>query len=237
MRQLPRRRFLATFLGKGRNPVSLSERIALFAFILLSGLALFASQGLRAQAPDRIHEAVDPGRMASLANHPPLWANTNNDLGALPANEPMSPMTLVLSRGPAQEQALQQFIEDQQNPASPAFHQWLTPAEVGDRFGLSDADLAAVTGWLEQEGLHVDWVSPSRVLLGFSGAAGAVGRAFGSEVHAYRVDGERRISVAAEPAIPQALRPIIAAVRGLYTIEDRPLHHMTPVQLGSPLMT
>jgi subtilase family serine protease len=191
----------------------------------------------RAQVPNRVTQAVDPGRVAVLANHHPLWANAANDAGALPSSNKMAPMTLVLARSVSQEQAFKQLIADQHNPASPEFHQWLTPTEVGERFGLSDGDLTAITGWLQDEGLRVDWISPSRNLIGFSGTAGAVGRAFGTEIHAYDVHGERRISVATEPTIPQALEPAIEAVRGLYTIEDRPQSHVTPAKKIAPQMT
>ena len=236
MRQLVRRRFLALFLRKGRNPQPVAKGMAFSTLILLSGLILFTFD-LHAQFPNRVTQAVDPSRVTVLLNHHPLWANGQNDQGALPADEELSALTLVLQRGPVQEQALEQLIAEQHNPSSPAFHQWLTPEEVGERFGLSDADLSTITGWLEAQGLHVDWVSPSRIFIGFSGTAGAVGAAFGTEVHSYRVNGERRVSVASDPVIPQALAPAIAAVRGLYTIEDRPLNHMTLPQLSAPQMT
>ncbi len=64
------------------------------------------------------------------------------------------------------------------DPASPNYHQWLTPDEIGERFGLSDNDIAAITGWLQSQGLQVNWVAPSRVFIGFSGSAADVGRAF-----------------------------------------------------------
>jgi subtilase family serine protease len=236
MRKPVRRPFFSIFLRKGRYSQSIAGRMVLPALIFLSGLALQVTN-LPAQVPVLITQAVDTGQVTVLENHHPLWANAENDQGALPAGTEMVPLTLVLQRGPAQEQALEQLIADLHNPASAAFRQWLTPAEVGERFGLSDDDLSVLTGWLESQGLHVDWVSPSRIFIGFSGTAGAVGQAFGTEVHAYRVNGERRISVASDPTVPQALKPAIAAVRGLFTIEERPLNHRTPPQLSAPQMT
>ena len=94
----------------------------------------------------------------------------------VPADLPLNQFTLVLSRSPQQQQAFEQFLADQQNPASPNYHHWLTPAEVGERFGLSDQDIATITGWLQSQGLHVNWVSPSRVFIGFGGPAANIGR-------------------------------------------------------------
>ncbi len=198
---------------------------------------LAAGTALRAQAPGRLTGPVNPAQGQVLANHHPLWANPANDAGRVPANQEVGPLTLVLARSAEQEQAFEQLIADQQNPASPAFHQWLTPTEVGERFGLSDADIDAITGWLQAQGLRVNWIAPSRAFIGFSGTASEVEQAFGAEIHSYTVDGEQRISVASDPVIPQALAPAIKAVRGLYTIEERPLHHLTAVESGTPQIT
>jgi subtilase family serine protease len=173
----------------------------------------------------------------ALANHHPLWANGSNDAGRVPADQEFGHLTLVLARSPEQEQAFTQFVADQQNPASPAFHHWLTPAEVGERFGLADADIETLTGWLQAQGLQVNWVSPSRIFISFGGTAANVEQAFGTEIHNYSVNGEQRFSVASEPVIPQALAPAIQAIRGLYTIKDRPLHQMTQIESSSPEFT
>jgi subtilase family serine protease len=141
------------------------------------------------------------------------------------ASEPMGQMTMVLSRSPEQEAAFNKLLADQQNPASPDYHRWLTPEQVGERFGLSQHDLDSVTGWLESQGLHVNWVAPSRIFIGFGGSAEDVGRAFHTEIHFYRVNGEQRFSVSSDPMIPKALAPVIKAIRGLYTVDEKPLSH------------
>ncbi|MEI9968088.1 MAG: protease pro-enzyme activation domain-containing protein [Terracidiphilus sp.] len=58
----------------------------------------------------------------------------------------------MLARPAAQQAAFEQFLADQQNPASANYHHWLTAAEIGERFGPSDADVAAIKGWLQSEG-------------------------------------------------------------------------------------
>jgi len=93
---------------------------------------------------------------------------------------------------------------------------------MGDRFGLSDSDLHSLTGWLESNGLQVDWVAPSRVFIAFSGTAAAVDGAFQSELHTYRVNSERRVALNSEASIPVALAPAIRAVRGLFTLQTSP---------------
>ena len=188
-------------------------------------LVVAACAGVAVQAQSRpsvIVDTVDGSRPAVLANHHPLWANAENDLGALGPQEQVGQMTLVLARSAAQKAALEQLLADQQNPNSPLYHHWLTPQEMGDRFGLSESDLDSLTGWLESNGFHVDWVAPSRVFIAFSGTAAAVDSAFQSELHTYRVNSERRVALNSEASIPAALAPAIRAVRGLFTLQTSP---------------
>jgi subtilase family serine protease len=74
---------------------------------------------------------------------------------------------------------------------------------MGERFGLSKQDIDTVSGWLQSQGLHVNWVSPSRIFIGFNGTAADVGRAFQTQVNYYRVNGVQRFSVSSPPMIPE----------------------------------
>jgi hypothetical protein len=70
-------------------------------------------------APNRVNAAADWSQTLTLANHLPLWANSQNDAG--PATTEMS-LTMVLERSPQQQAALEQLLADQQNPSSPDYH-------------------------------------------------------------------------------------------------------------------
>ena len=201
---------------------------ALIAAVGVAGPVLFAqSTTLK----------IDPAQIRVLPNHHPLWAAPANDIGVVPANQTFENLTLVLARSPERENAFQQFLADQQNPSSPDFHHWLTPEEVGERFGLSEADVATITGWLQSQGLHVNWVSPGRTFIGIGGTAGDIGLALRTEMHRYRVNGLERISVSSDPMIPAALSSAVKAVHGLYAIDDEPQHVVTTMQWDSPEIT
>ena len=154
----------------------------------------------------------------------------------MPGDQSLNQLTLVLARTPDQQSAFEQFLADQQNPASPNYHHWLTPAEIGERFGVSDIDIATITSWVESQGLQVNWVAPSRLFIGFGGKAANVGRAFQTQLHTYRVNGAERMSVASEPTVPQAIAPLINSVRGLFTIDERPYHQLNVQSADSPDM-
>jgi subtilase family serine protease len=186
-----------------------------------------------AQTTDLVRAPVNPLNRVKLAGHHPLWANSQNDGGAVPADLPIERLTVVLARSSQVEQAYTQFLKDQQDPASSDFHRWLTPVEIGKRFGVSAHDIHAVTVWLQSQNLHVDAVSNSRDRVVFSGPASAVGGAFGSEMHYFVVGRERRISVNGEPQVPAALAAVIKSISGLYTVKLYSQHESRTVQLPS----
>jgi predicted outer membrane repeat protein len=175
-------------------------------------------------SPDLVTTPVSASNRVVLQGHHPAWANEGADAGVVPADTQLQSLTLVLARTPDREQAFEQFLKDQQNPSSPDFHHWLTPVEIGQRFGASAHDIAAVKSWLESQGLRVDSVSNSMVRMHFSGAAAAVGNAFGAEMHYYTVNNRKLISISEEAQIPAALAPVIQGAGGLYKIENQPMH-------------
>ena len=48
-------------------------------------------------------------------------------------------MTINFKRSEAQEASLRALLAAQQDPASPSYHKWLTPAQFGQQFGMSTA--------------------------------------------------------------------------------------------------
>jgi subtilase family serine protease len=204
------------------------------ATILLIVTIICACLQASAQVSNRIDARFDTAQVQVLRDHHPQWAIPANSTG--PASSDLV-LTLVLARSSEQQAAFDKLVVDQQNPKSPEFHHWLTPAEVGERFGLSDSDIATITGWLQSQGLHANWVSPSRIFIGFGGRADVVGHAFHTEVRNYRVNGVDRFSVTSDPMIPSGLAPVIRSIQGLYTIEEHPTSRMIPARMASPTAT
>jgi len=196
------------------------------AVLLLASAGLVGTQDLAASSDNQI-----------LPDHVPAWANPANSLGVLPQDQLLNEMTIVLARDPDRQAALDNFLAEQQDPASPSYHQWLTPTEVGDRFGVPGDQIDALTEWLKSQNLVVDWVAPARNLIGFRGTAGDVGRAFQTDFEYYDVEGSRKFSVASAPVLPARFTPIVKAIRGLYTVEDRPYAYAKGAHSSSPGVT
>jgi len=86
----------------------------------------------------------------------------------------MGDLVLVLRRDAETQAAFDQFVASQYNVKSPNFHQWLTPEEVGEKFGPAEADIDTVSNWLIGRGFVIDEVSKDRLSIRFSGTAAQV---------------------------------------------------------------
>jgi hypothetical protein len=144
-------------------------------------------------------------------------------------------LQVLLQRDPAAQTAFEKLLADQQDPGSPLFHQWLTPAQVGSLYGPTEADLAAVTEWLTSEGLTVDEVQPNRVLLDVSGPAATVASALRTSFAHFTANGQTRFSAVDEPSIPTALMPVIGSINGLTEVRHEPTaqRHMAQTTVTS----
>ena len=189
----------------------------------LAGGGVASAQAHAGLQRNRIAASADFGPMTRLQGHVPRWATTANDRGEIAASAPIR-LTLLLSRSGARQAAFEQMLADQQNPHSGRYRQWLTPAEVGERFGPTLDDVAAVEGWLRGQGLEVGEVAPSRIFLEASGSASLVSKAFSTSLHVYGTDREQRAGVTGEPAVPATMASVVVGIEGLTELPLRPYH-------------
>ena len=182
--------------------------------ILLTALVLLSATIGLAQK-DRVASPIDDRRTVVLKGSLNPRAEAGLDRGPLDPARRLTGLTLLLNRSLSQQADLEQLLEDQQDPGSPDYHNWLTPEQYGDRFGLNQADFAKVAAWLKDQGFAVDYQAQSRNWILFSGAAARVQSAFQTSIHRYLVNGETHFANTAEPSIPAALGPVVMAIQGL----------------------
>src|SRR5580704_2547090 len=173
-----------------------------------------------------ITQPVDSSRLYTLAGNTRGEANAQNERGRLADTFALPHMLLQLQRSPEREHALEQFIDQQHNSASPNFHKWLTPDQLGQMYGPAPADIETVCGWLRSNGFTVNTVYPSGMLIDFSGTAGQVSTAFHTEMHKLSVGGKDHIANMSDPQIPEALQLVIGGVVSLH--DFRPESMRTP---------
>ena len=202
-----------------RRTSSLLYCLALVSLSATSALAQAVSTGRGAHA--LIVDRIDETRLHRIEGNTRSEANLENDRGPVSDDLAMDHLLLQLQRSPAQERAVQQFIDSLHDPGSPNFHRWLTAAEFGERFGASQADIDTITGWLRSHGLALNSVYPSGMLIDFSGTARQIGAAFHTEIHQVEVNGQSHITNMSDPQIPAALAPVITGVVSLHDFRPR----------------
>ena len=164
-------------------------------------LSLFASV-LPAQQ-DRITTAIDARRSVVVRGSVSPQARPEFDRGAVEPDFRLGNITLMLRPSAAQQAALEQLLTEQQDPASPNYHNWLTPEAYAERFGTSAADLEKVTAWLRSQGFAVQYTARGRDFISFSGTAGQVSRAFHTPIDRFTVNGADHYANTAPPSAPE----------------------------------
>src|SRR5215467_8913415 len=194
-------------------------RISLLVFVLAASSGLASAQ--TAPIATRITQAIDEKKLVTLRGNVHPLARPEFDQGPFADAQPLKRMLLLLQRGPDQETALQQLLEDQQNKSSANYHAWLTPDQFGKQFGPADADIQTITQWLTSHGFTDIAVGPGRTVMEFSGNVGQVRAAFHTEIHNYLVEGKVYSANSSDPQIPAALSPVVAGVVSLHNFPKR----------------
>ncbi|WP_263356052.1 choice-of-anchor D domain-containing protein [Acidicapsa ligni] len=173
----------------------------------------------------RVVEHVDDARLTRLSGNTHPMARPEFDKGPVDSGKLLERIVLVLKRSPEQEAALAAFNERQYDPKSPDFHHWLHADEFGKLYGPSDADVAAVTSWLQNHGFQIYEVGKGRVWIQFTGTVGQVEEAFHIEMRNYLVGGKMHIANDRDPQIPEALSPVITGIASLHDFMPRHYSH------------
>jgi subtilase family serine protease len=207
------------------RPLQSAALLSAFAFLFIP-LAQIKAQSASSQ-PDtpRIVSHVDNSVLTTIpgSTHPAALHGIDN--GRLASTELMTDLILVLSPSAAQQAALQSFNAQQYDPNSPQYHQWLTPAQFGTTYGVSETDIETVTNWLQNQGFTIDEIPPSHTSIRFSGNVAQVENAFHTEMHSITSNGVAHIANTSDISIPTALTPVVVGVKSLHNFFAKPLHH------------
>ena len=178
-------------------------------------LLLSALGSAWAVQPDRIVGTIDNSQTIVLRGNVHPKARQQYDKGSVEPSMELAYVTVHVSPSPSQQVALEALLAEQQDPASPNYHNWLTPEQFADRFGMSRRDAAKITHWLRSEGFTIVQVARARNWVAFRGTAAQVQSALHTEIHQFVVDGERHYANATNISVPKALAGVITSVRGL----------------------
>ncbi len=174
-------------------------------------------------APVLVQRSVVESERVVLAGNTRGEVRPEFDRGVIADEFPMRGMQIQLRRSPERQAAAEALAADLTRAGSPSFHQWLSADQYAEQFGAAPEDLARLGDWLRSHGFSVDAPSPSRMSIAFSGTAGQVREAFGTEIHALEVKGQRHLANVSDPTIPAALAPAVEGVVSLHDFQPRPM--------------
>jgi hypothetical protein len=172
------------------------------------GMALFFSA---------VYPGIAAGTQVLHGHVPPAVARFNlQPTGQLPATKGLH---LAIGLPLRNKEALASLIQQLYDPASPNYHQYLTPEQFTEQFGPTEQDYQKVIAFAKRNGLTVTGTSANRVLLDVSGSVADIEKAFQVTMRTYRHPKENRMFYApdAEPSVDVAV-PILH-VSGLDNFE------------------
>jgi subtilase family serine protease len=187
--------------------------------LLMVAMASAAPSGYPQQM---IVTTIDPSDYVVLQGNTRPEANADNDKGAVADSLPINHILMQLKRSAEREAALEKVIADLHDRQSESYHQWLTPAEFATHYGAAATDVATVKSWLQSQGFTVNGLTPSGLIIDFSGTAGQVRTAFHTAIHKYQVKGVSHMANASDPQIPAALAPAVSGIVSLHDFRPQP---------------
>lgn len=188
---------------------------------VLAALLVSVVTSVSSAQQDRITAPIDARRSVVVRGSVPLRADARYDQGVVEPDFKLGNITLIVRPSAAQQTALERLLAEQQDPASPNYHNWLTPEGYADRFGLTASDLDQVTNWLRSEGFNITYTARGRDFISFSGTASQVKSAFHTEIHRYRVGAESHFANATDLSLPESIAPMVAGVLGLHDFHPK----------------
>jgi kumamolisin len=177
---------------------------------ILAGGLIGATALAQAPAADRVavHTVVAP-----------------NDAKPRPDADPKPGDTLhlVMPLASTKAAALEAYASSIHDPKSPNFGHFLTAAEIGQRFGASDADINAVVAYAQAQGFSVTHVWPNRFSVSMDTTVAQAEKAFGIHIlgyarpAAYRFPDDKDTFFAPDkmPTMPRAIAGRVNSILGI----------------------
>ena len=170
---------------------------------------------------------------AALPTPVPDVVSRSQDLGH---SNPDQVLSMAVSLPYRDAAGVQAFVDGVSDPSSPTYRQFLTPEEVGARFGLTEKDVQSVVDFLKSEGFTITLVGKNRLSILAEGTVAQAEHAFGTSIHEFQAlkndepGNLRYFSHVTAPTLPQAIAPLVIDITGLESF-TKPQHRiLTPTQ-------
>jgi subtilase family serine protease len=144
---------------------------------------------------------------------PPLEKQAE-DLGEAPPNQPMNITIALPLRNQAQLRTLLAGID---NPKSPNYHKYLTPAQFVAQFGVDPTRLTTIATVLGSLGLSINniQVSAARGTVSFTTTVSTVETLLHTHIHNFSLHNKTYYGPTSDPQVPDALAGLVTYIGGL----------------------
>ena len=119
------------------------------------------------------------------------------------------------------EAGMQAFVDSVNDPKSRTYHQYLTPEEIGQRFGLPLGQVQGVANYLRAKGITVDLIAKNRLSILAQGTVSQVENAFHTTINNYESNyinepgNPHFYAPASNPKLPASIAKSVIDVSGL----------------------
>jgi len=175
-----------------------------------------------------------PLQMAPLEKNPPRASIGAISMGVKPTSDVLHLAISLNYRDPA---GAQKFVDSVSDPRSPSYRHFISPAEVGRRFGLAPAEVSKVTAYLKSQGMRIRLVGQNRLSILVDATVGQAQSAFNTTIRKFSVSPDRptdsgeRFAFTTSPEVPLNIFPDIVDISGLENFTRPKARDLTPTQL------
>ena len=167
-----------------------------------------AGGGLALAAPSQA-ASVTPTAKILTGSHP-SWATAKADQGAVAADTVTAATVYLAGQDPA---GLAAYAKAVSSPGNAAYGKFLTATQAKAKYLATPAQIQAVKNWLTSAGLTVTSATDHAVSV--SGKTSAIQKAFGTQLHQYKVDGKKVNAPTKDAVVPASVSALISGVVGL----------------------
>jgi subtilase family serine protease len=144
---------------------------------------------------------------------------------------------MSISIAPANRAAFRAYADAVSNPNSEEYRRWMTPQQVGERFGAPQATVDSVVSYLKSKGMTIKLVSDTRLAILFKGKVSAIESAFSTKINRYHAAATPSTrsdfySYNTTPKVPASFASKVVSIGGIQNVyAPKPLTTtLTPAQ-------
>lgn len=143
----------------------------------------------------------------------------------LSAASPSQQLNLSVGMQLRNTSALDGLLSSLNDPTSPQYHQYLSPAQFEQLFAPTSDQVQQVVSFLQSQGFSVTSIAPNNMLIDATGTVAQAQQAFSVQINSYQLGNQVFYANAAPPVVPSSISQLITSIGGLdNSVHAHPLY-------------